>query len=189
MEHDELDILRNSPVPAPRAAARDSALEAALGAYDLKNTSAAPQGAEAGNRLTDRAWRLWRETMNRKMYATPAIAGLLALPIAGYTTYYLMKDSPFNFSPEEKISETGGDTKIVNERERRDGPVVTKPTNVDPAKKKDETDSGELSREITPTDMLADKEAKTEAPATVARENDSDVATPPPLPAPMGTVA
>src|SRR6185369_1385913 len=165
---------------------RDNALEAALGAYDLKNTSAAPQGAESGNRLTDRAWRLWRETMNRKMYATPAIAGLLALPIAGYTTYYLMKDSPFTFSPEEKISETGGDTKIVNERERGEGPVVTKP--VEPAKqKKDE--SGELSREVTTTDMLADKEAKTEAPATVARENDGDAAAPPPLAEPMGTVA
>ena len=30
--------------------------------------------------------------MNKKMYATPAIAGLLALPIAGYTTYYLMQE-------------------------------------------------------------------------------------------------
>jgi Ca-activated chloride channel family protein len=87
MEHDELDILRNSPVPAPRAFAREEALQAALGAYDLKNTSATPQGAESRNRLIDRAWRLWRETMNRKLVATPAIAGLLALPLAGYTAY------------------------------------------------------------------------------------------------------
>ena len=35
--------------------------------------------------------------MNKKMYATPAIAGLLALPIAGYTTYYLMQELPFAF--------------------------------------------------------------------------------------------
>ena len=44
--------------------------------------------------------------MNKKMYATPAIAGLLALPMAGYATYYMMKDSPFAFEPDKKIGET-----------------------------------------------------------------------------------
>ena len=65
-----------------------------------------PKEAESGSRLTERAWRLWSEMMNKKMYATPAIAGLLALPIAGYATYYLMKDSPFAFGPDTKIGET-----------------------------------------------------------------------------------
>src|SRR5262245_19412137 len=135
MEHDELDFLRNSPVPAPRAAAREQALRAALDAYDLKNTSAAPQGAEKNNRLIDRAWRLWRETMNRKMYATPAIAGLLALPLAGYTAYYLMQEMPA-VGPLPDVKQTsgesetglGGDKKVVSERERTEQPVVvTKP--------------------------------------------------------------
>src|SRR5262245_53294327 len=137
MEHDELDILRNNPVPAPRAAARDSALDAALGAYDLKNSSAAPQGRQEKHRLTDRAWRLWRETMNRKMHATPAIAALLALPIAGYTAYYLSTVSPIAFGPSGDIGQTGdtkpGDTKLGDTKagdanltnERRQETVVT----------------------------------------------------------------
>jgi len=178
MEHDELDILRNNPVPAPRVAAREDALKAALGAYDLKNTSAAPQGAEAGNRLTDRAWRLWRETMNRKMYATPAIAGLLALPIAGYTAYYLAKESPFDLGPGEKFGQTGdsGHTEgpIVTKRDRLEQkPAETATTEL--AKKKDEAESGELSRSLT-TDLLADdKEAKAAEPQMAARqEQDLD---------------
>src|SRR5262245_10257988 len=137
MEHDELDILRNSPVPAPHAVAREQALEAALGAYDLKNTSAAPQGAEKANRLIDRARRLRRETMSRKMYATPAIAGLLALPLAGYTAYYLIQEMPA-VGPLPDVKQTGGesrktgvgevDKKVVSERERTEQPVVvTKP--------------------------------------------------------------
>jgi Ca-activated chloride channel family protein len=174
MEHDEFDMLRNNPVPSPRDEARVRALEAALGAYDLQNTSAATQGSVASNRLTDRAWRLWRETMNRKMYATPAIAGLLALPIAGYTTYYLMKDSPFNFAPEGPVSEAGdtkpGDNKLTSER--RDQPLekskVVETTTVNEPAKQDET---ELSRDVL-TDVLggADSEKKAEAPATAARE-------------------
>jgi Ca-activated chloride channel family protein len=181
MANDEFDILRNRPVPSPRDEARSRALDAALGAYDLQNSSAATQGSETGNRLTNRAWRLWRETMNRKMYATPAIAGLLALPIAGYTTYYLMKDSPFAFSPpEEKIGETS--------RERGQDPVVTKPVTVEPAKKTDEAESSELSRDIA-TDLLSDdKEARTEAPATVAPGQVLD-GTRQAAPEPMGTVA
>ena len=81
MANDEFDLLRNGPVPTPRDGARERALDAALSAYDLQNTSAATQGTESGHRLTERAWRLWSEMMNKKMYATPAIAGLLALPI------------------------------------------------------------------------------------------------------------
>jgi Ca-activated chloride channel family protein len=196
MEHDELDILRNSPVPAPRATAREQALEAALGAYDLKNTSAAPQGAERTNRLIDRAWRLWRETMNRKMYATPAIAGLLALPLAGYTAYYLIQEMPA-VGPLPDVKQTGGDSqtglpqdgKVVSERQRTEEatgqPVATKP--VEPAKKKDEAESDGLSREVT-VDALADKEAKPETLATTAPQQDVDAATPPPQPAPAQEV-
>ena len=77
MEKDELTILRNSAVPEPRGEARSRALDAALGAFDLENTSATTQGRDAGNRLIDRARKIWRETMNRKIYARPAIAGLL----------------------------------------------------------------------------------------------------------------
>ena len=123
MANDEFDLLRNGPVPTPRAEARERALDAALNAYDLQNTSAATQGRESGNRLTERAWRLWRETMNKKMYATPAIAGLLALPIAGYTTYYLMQESPFAFEPDTKIGETADKQGEPVDRERTEDPL------------------------------------------------------------------
>src|SRR5215211_752911 len=126
MANDEFDLLRNGPVPTPRDGTRERALDAALNAYDLQNTSAAAQGSESGNRLTERAWRLWSEMMNKKMYATPAIAGLLALPIAGYTTYYMMQDSQFAFAPDLKIGETTEKQGEVGQRERSELPV-TKP--------------------------------------------------------------
>jgi Ca-activated chloride channel family protein len=38
---------------------------------------------------------LWREMMQRKLIATPAIAGLLVLPIAGYAAFELAREHPF----------------------------------------------------------------------------------------------
>jgi Ca-activated chloride channel family protein len=153
MANDEFDLLRNGPVPTPRDGARERALDAALSAYDLQNTSAAPQGSESGNRLTERAWRLWSEMMNKKMYATPAIAGLLALPIAGYTTYYMMKESPFAFGPDKKIGETTEKQGEVSQRERTELPVG-KPAEVDALIDKKADDEGELRRDVN-TDLLA----------------------------------
>ena len=120
MANDEFDLLRNGPVPTPRDSARERALEAALSAYDLQNTSAATQGTASGHRLTERAWRLWSEMMNKKMYATPAIAGLLALPIAGYTTYYMMKDLPFAFDPENEDRRDHREARRDRRQEGRD---------------------------------------------------------------------
>ena len=76
---------------------RTRALTAALAAFDDKNSSAAPQGSPGGQRLIDKATRLWSGMMQKKLLATPALATLVALPIAGYATFYMMKDSPFNF--------------------------------------------------------------------------------------------
>lgn len=132
--------------------------------------------------------------MNRKMYATPAIAGLLALPLAGYTAYYLVQDNPFGLKPDgTKIGETGDhtDKPIEVDRERREvkpvEPVIAQ------EKKKDEVESGELSRDVL-TDLTAQQNApKTEADVTTAAQvqppaPDSDdmvLAEP----APMSTVA
>ena len=45
--------------------------------------------------------------MQKKLYATPALATLVALPLAGYTTYYLLRDSvPFAFNPGEEADTT-----------------------------------------------------------------------------------
>ncbi|CAG1000354.1 MAG: VWA domain-containing protein [Rhizobiaceae bacterium] len=108
VDDDELDLLRTMKTPVPRSEAKARALEAALGAYDLKNSSAAPQGSEAPQRLTERARKLWSEIMNKKLMSAPAIAGLMALPIAGYVTYYMMQENPYRFGADNDVAETGG---------------------------------------------------------------------------------
>ena len=108
VEDDDLDLLRTMKAPAPSAEARARALEAALGAYDLKNSVADPQGSAAPQRLTERARKLWSEIMNKKLMAAPAIAGLMALPIAGYITYYLMQENAYRFGADNDVAETGG---------------------------------------------------------------------------------
>ena len=193
MANDEFDLLRDGPVLAPRDGARERAVNAALSAYDLQNTSAASQGSDSGRRLTERAWRLWSEMMNKKMYATPAIAGLLALPMAGYAAYYMMQDSPFAFDPEKKIGETTekqGPEKLgrVSERERTELPVG-KPAQVEALKDKKADDEGELRRDVT-TDLLAQQNApKTEAATTPVPEQDVDAARNVAPAEPMTTVA
>lgn len=108
VDDDELDLLRTMKAPAPRAEARARALEAALGAYDPKNSAATPQGSAEPRRLTERARKLWSEIMNKKLLSAPAIAGLMALPIAGYVTYYMMQENPYRFGADRDVAETGG---------------------------------------------------------------------------------
>jgi Ca-activated chloride channel homolog len=132
---DELDILRSSPLPAPRAEAKARALEAARESFNLEKTAATAQGTQNGLRLTERATRLWSEIMQRKLIAAPALAGLVALPIAGYAAFYLLEESPFAISPpENKIAETDAPAKkpadLLAEKKadeetlaRKDGPT------------------------------------------------------------------
>ena len=70
--------------------------------------------------------------MQKKLLAAPALTALVALPIAGYATFYLMKDSPFNFG--------GGQV--------TDGPVVRQDatTPAEPAKEK-KADAGSREAE------------------------------------------
>ena len=97
-DRDEFDRLRDAPVPAPREAARAKALATAMSAFDEK-IETAPQGSVRPARLTDRAIGLWRGMMSRKMMATPAIATLVALPLAGYTAFYLIEQQ---LTPEDE---------------------------------------------------------------------------------------
>jgi Ca-activated chloride channel family protein len=54
--------------------------------------------------------KLWSGLMQMKLSATPAIAGLLVLPIAGYATWQLMDEGTFGFdrgpAPETPVVET-----------------------------------------------------------------------------------
>jgi Ca-activated chloride channel family protein len=108
VDDNELKRLRDSAVPAPGGEARARALRAAMAAYD-ESFSGAAKGSVGGFRLIQRAQRLWRETMQKKLFATPAIAGLVALPIAGYATFTLMEGSPFNFGGGEAVTQTAAD--------------------------------------------------------------------------------
>lgn len=102
----KLNQLRGIAAPKPRPEAKVAALHAAMAAFDAQEEIApAPQGSPSTSRLTQRASKLWRDIMQKKLFAAPAIAGLVALPIAGYTALYLLQDSPFRFRAEEKVSD------------------------------------------------------------------------------------
>ncbi len=99
MTDDDLSRLGRSKVPTPSKGARERALSAALEAFDEK-ISLAPQGTRQGARLTDKAITLWRSLMPRKLIASPALAALIALPVAGYSAFYLMETSPLTLGRE-----------------------------------------------------------------------------------------
>ncbi|QND64093.1 DUF3520 domain-containing protein [Mesorhizobium loti] len=121
VDDNELKRLRDAAVPAPAQDAKARAFEAALRAYDQENISAVTQGSVGGLRLTERAQKLWSEIMQKKLIATPALAGLVALPIAGYATFHLLREQPPKFGGDEKISETLADK-----------PPTLKPTTAEP---------------------------------------------------------
>ncbi|MGX5827250.1 YfbK domain-containing protein [Mesorhizobium sp. 43Arga] len=109
VDDNELNRLRDIAAPAPAENAKARAFEAALHAYDQGNISAVTQGSVGGLRLTERAQKLWSEIMQKKLIATPALAGLVALPIAGYATFQLLREQPAKFGGDEKITETLAD--------------------------------------------------------------------------------
>jgi len=150
----DLESLRGTPVPRPRLAARDRALNAALSAFD-ENFSNRPQGSVAPERLTDKATRLWRGMMNRKLYSAPALATLAALPIAGYAALQLAGESPFRFDDAAPPPDNGGIAQTA-----------------EPAKKVEPAPQEELSRDAGLT--LAEPAAKPKADA------EAMVAAPPP---------
>ncbi|MER9438578.1 von Willebrand factor type A domain-containing protein [Mesorhizobium sp. M0618] len=121
VDDNELNRLRDIAALAPAKDAKARAFEAALRAYDQENISAVSQGSVGGLRLTERAQKLWSEIMQKKLIATPALAGLVALPIAGYATFHLLREQPPKFGGDEKISETLADK-----------PTTVKPTTAEP---------------------------------------------------------
>ncbi|ESZ01464.1 VWA domain-containing protein [Mesorhizobium sp. LNHC209A00] len=109
VDDNELRKLSNAAVPAPGESAKARAFEAALRAYDQENISPVTQGSAGGLRLTERAQKLWSEIMQKKLIATPALAGLVALPIAGYATFHMLREQPWPVGGDEKITETLAD--------------------------------------------------------------------------------
>ncbi len=54
--------------------------------------------------------------MQKNLIATPAIAGLVALPIAGYTALYLLRDQPFDLGGRGSAQQTQAQKPAVVER-------------------------------------------------------------------------
>ncbi|MHA6684152.1 vWA domain-containing protein [Mesorhizobium sp. A556] len=161
VDDNELNGLRASAVPAPAGKAKARALRAAMAAYD-DNFSAPPKGSPAGPRLIQRAQKLWRETMQKKLIAAPAIAGLLALPIAGYATFYLMDGSPFNFGGKEVVTE----------------PLADKPAAVAPVKQA--VAETEASHDLPAVQAQANTEAKASAD-TLRQDEPAQAVQPAPM--------
>ncbi len=111
VDDNELERLRDLAVPAPDGEAKARAFAAAMQAFDMEEEkiSVATQGPTAGLRLTERAHMLWREIMQRKLIATPAITALVALPIAGYATFQMLKEQPPVIGGNGKVTETVAD--------------------------------------------------------------------------------
>lgn len=168
VDDNELDMLRNLPLPAPRAEARSRALDAAMDAYDLKNVAAEPQGSVKPLRLTERLHKLWSETMQKKLIAAPALAGLVALPLAAYTALYLVKDfSPVALPPvpDKKVTETS--ERVLGLDQTKLPVTVDKPVE-QPKAKKDETRSQPMESDNGP---LADGRADQDTEVQTATES------------------
>lgn len=108
VDDNELKKLRDAALPGPSAEARARALSAAMMAFDEKD-EVVSQGMAARPRLISRALMLWREIMQKKLIATPAIAGLVALPIAGYAAFHLMQDGGPALDAGGSVTETLAD--------------------------------------------------------------------------------
>lgn len=128
MARDEFDILREQRPPQPDEAARARALALAVEAFD-ENSATAPQGSTAGRRHSSEARSLWSRIMDRRFLSTPAIASILALPVAGYTAYYLLNEGPFGFGRESPFvdSSAGTTAQPRGADAKTAGPVVAEP--------------------------------------------------------------
>ncbi|TGQ78463.1 VWA domain-containing protein [Mesorhizobium sp. M8A.F.Ca.ET.207.01.1.1] len=160
VDDNELRKLRDAAIPAPGESAKARAFEAALRAYDQENISAVTQGSVGGLRLTERAQKLWSKIMQKKLIATPALAGLVALPIAGYATFHMLREQPSPFGGDEKITETLADK-----------PATLKPATAEPKQ--------------APTELAKDKKAD----ADVESRDASDALAPPTSPPQPQTTA
>ncbi|SFO91723.1 Ca-activated chloride channel family protein [Mesorhizobium sp. NFR06] len=146
VDDNELERLRDIAVPAPDREAKARALAAAMQVFDLdERISAVPQGTSAGLRLTERARKLWREIMQRKLIATPAITALVALPIAGYATFQMLKEQPPVVGGNGKVTETVAD-KPVARKPAPEQPEINEPLAAPANEKKANADAETRAR-------------------------------------------
>lgn len=160
MARDEFDILRDRRPPRPDEAAKRRALAAAMEAFD-ENFSEATQGTAGTQRPSTRTPSFWSRIMDRRFLSTPAIAGILALPAAGYAAYMLVSGSPF-----------GRQSPFVDSRvEQGPAPKAAAPAEPSPAEATPVAEAEEAAR------AFADDEGAVQA------DRSLDAAPPPAAPA------
>ncbi|TPJ73958.1 VWA domain-containing protein [Mesorhizobium sp. B2-7-1] len=187
VDDNELERLRDIAVPAPDGEAKARALAAAMQAFDLdERISAVPQGTPAGLRLTERAQKLWRDIMQRKLIATPAITALVALPIASYAAFEMLKEQPPVIGGNGTVTETLAD-KPAAQKPAPEQPAINEPLAAAPAKAK-KTDADAEYRANSQVVPATPAKPATEVDGLVKQEAAPD-ALPPPAPAESGQFA
>ena len=178
VEDNELKRLRDIAVPAPAGEAKARALSAAMQAFDgQEKIATASQGTSAGLRLTERAHTLWREIMQRKLIATPAITALVALPIAGYAAFEMLKEQPSAISGNGTVAETVAD-KPAAQKPAPEQPAINEPLAAAPAREK-KIDADAAARANSQAAPATPPKPPTEVDSLLKQE-----AAPEPMPAP-----
>ncbi|KUM26214.1 hypothetical protein AU467_22870 [Mesorhizobium loti] len=190
VDDNELERLRDLAVPAPDGEAKARALAAAMHAFDWQeNISIATQGTAAGLRLTERAQKLWRKIMQRKLIATPAITALVALPIAGYAAFEILKEQPPVIHGNGKITETVAD-KPAAQRPAINQPAINEPLAAAPAKeKKADADSERRVEDEAQVAPASPPKPATEVDSLAKQEMAPEAMPAPPAPAESGQLA
>lgn len=167
VDDNELERLRDLAVPAPDGEAKARAFAAAMQAFDMgEEKSAATQGSARSLRLTERARTLWRDIMQRKLIATPAITALVALPIAGYAAFEMLKEQPPVVGDKVKITETVGDKPAATPKGQ---PAIDEPLAAAPAKEK-KSDAAATVNETEYGTLQTYKQAPTSTPSALGRD-------------------
>lgn len=182
VDDNELERLRDLAVPAPDGEAKARAFAAAMQAFDVEEKiSPAAQGSATGLRLTERARKLWRDIMQRKLIATPAITALVALPIAGYAAFEMLKERPPVIG-ERKVTETLAD-KPAAQKPAPSQLATDEPLAAAPAKR---TDGEAPARdEVEPSSP----KPATEVDSLLKQEAPEAMPAPPPAQAQSGQLA
>ncbi|RWE40935.1 MAG: VWA domain-containing protein [Mesorhizobium sp.] len=165
VDDNELERLRDIAVPAPDGEAKARAFAAAMSAFEAQEKiSTASQGTAAGLRLTERARKLWREIMQRKLIATPAIAALVALPIAGYAAFEMLKEQPPAIGGNDKISETLADKPVAQK------PAANRQANNEPAPAKEKKTDADAETRANSHVVPAARKPATEVDSLLKQE-------------------
>jgi len=101
--------------------------------------------------------KLWSGIMHKKLYATPALAALVALPVAGYATFHLMKGQNFGVDAGGQQA-TGAPVRQRDAlKEVGDSNVASDLTTPAPAPK---LEAPSVAETAVPEPMAADSEAR-----------------------------